>query len=122
MSSSSHSGRDYDLLAYIQESIARIDQYQSGGKEAFLDQPIVQDAILRRLETLANAASHLSDNLKARHSEIPWRAIYGFRNVAAHGYLELDIGRVWNTIELHLPVLKLAVIAELGDELHSADK
>lgn len=111
--------RDRDLLRYILESIERIDRYSVRGREAFLTETIVQDAVLRRLETLANAANRLSDDLKARHPEIRWRAIYGFRNIAAHGYLELDVTRVWATIEVHLPALKSIVIKELGQQTWS---
>jgi uncharacterized protein with HEPN domain len=105
--------RDEALLRYIQESIVRIGQYTGGGRAVFLSEPMVQDAVLHRLETLADAASHLSDGLKARHPEIPWRDIYGFRNVAAHGYLTLDMSRVWNTVEGNLPALKNVVEQEL---------
>lgn len=82
--------RDQRHLGYIRASIRLIDEYtREGGREAFLTQPLVQDAVLRRLETLAEAAGKLSDAVKARHPEIPWRAVVGFRNIAAHAYLEL---------------------------------
>jgi uncharacterized protein with HEPN domain len=73
----------------------------------------VQDAVLWRLETLAEARGKLSQAVKDRHSEIRWRAIYGFRNIAAHGYLELHLDRVWEIIEDHLPTLKAVVAEEL---------
>ena len=75
---------------------------------------MMQDAVIRRLETLADAASRLSDSIKARHPQVPCREIHGFRNVAAHGYLELDLVRVWNTVEVYLPALKATVRDELG--------
>jgi uncharacterized protein with HEPN domain len=106
--------RERERLRYILESIVRIEQYTAGGEEAFLTQPIIQDAVLRRLETLADATSKLSDALKGRHPEIPWRQVYGFRNIAAHGYLELHLDRVWEIIESHLSSLKAVVAEELG--------
>jgi uncharacterized protein with HEPN domain len=96
--------RQRERLRYILESIARIEEYTAGGYEAFRTEPIVQDAVLRRLETLADATSKLSDTLKARHPEIPWRQVYGFRNIAAHGYLTIQLDRVWEIIELHPPL------------------
>lgn len=109
----SDGARDEDLLRYIAESISLISQYTAGGEDAFLREPIVQDAVLRRLETLADAARHLSLELTARHSAIPWRAIYGFRNVAAHGYVGLDLARVWATVRDYLPALDSVVAEEL---------
>ena len=110
----SDEGREPELLRYIQMSIIRIETYRAGGKALFLGEPMVQDAILWRLQTLADAASHLSTALKARHPEIRWRAIYGFRNVAAHGYVEMDLDRVWEVTEVHLPGLKTVIDEEIS--------
>jgi uncharacterized protein with HEPN domain len=106
--------RERERLRYILESIQRIEEYTAGGEEAFLAQPIVQDAVLRRLETLADASGKLSETLKSRHPEIPWRQVYGFRNIAAHAYLDLRLDRVWEIIELHLSGLRAVVDEELG--------
>jgi uncharacterized protein with HEPN domain len=108
------SERDDLLLNYIRESIDLIEEYTSAGRDAFLARPMIQDAVLRRLETLTDAASHLSRSLKARHPQIAWRDIRGFRNVAAHAYLSLNMERVWRTVTLHLPALKRAVDEELA--------
>ncbi|HEV8634036.1 MAG TPA: HepT-like ribonuclease domain-containing protein [Chloroflexota bacterium] len=89
-------------------------QYTRGGRAAFVGEPMVQDAVPRRLETLADAAQRLSDPLKARHPEIRWRAIYGFRNIAAHAYRELQLDPVGEIVEVHPPILKEAVEEELG--------
>jgi uncharacterized protein with HEPN domain len=107
--------RERARLRYIRQSIARIEQYTRGGREAFLAEAIVQDAVLRRLETLADAIGRLSDTLKARHPAIPWRQVYGFRNVAAHAYEEIDLTRVWEIVEDYVPVLKAVVDRELDE-------
>jgi len=56
--------------------------------------------------TLAGAATELLVEVKARHPEIPWERVRGFRNVAAHGYLDLVVGLAREIIETHLPVMK----------------
>ncbi len=106
--------RERDRLRYIQESIARIVQYTHGNRDAFLSEPMVQDAVLRRLETLADASHKLSEGLKSRHPDIPWRQVYGFRNIAAHAYEDLDLTRVWEIVEDYLPALKTVVDEELS--------
>jgi uncharacterized protein with HEPN domain len=77
-----------------------------------LDNVDIQDVVLWRLETLAEASGKLSQPLKDRHPQLRWRAIYGFRNVAAHAYLDLRLDRVWKIVELHLPALKSVVDEE----------
>ena len=74
----------------------------------------MQDAVLWRLQTLADAAWRLGDEVKERDPEIPWRAVYGFRNVAAHAYLELQLDRVWEIVDRYLPALRAAVDQELA--------
>ena len=107
--------RERRLLEYIRESIELIEKRTRGGRDAFLADIDMQDAVLWRLETLAEATGRLSDAVKGRHPEIRWRAVYGFRNIAAHGYLDLRLALVWEIVEQHLPILKVAVEAELGD-------
>jgi uncharacterized protein with HEPN domain len=86
--------RERRYLAHIAESIQLIDEYVRGGRPAFFEQLQVQDAVLRRLEILADATAQLGTELKDRHPDIPWREVYGFRNIAAHAYLDVDLERV----------------------------
>ncbi len=111
--------RDRWHLAYIREAIVLIEARTRRGREAFLRDVDIQDAVLWRLETLAEASGKLSQPLKDRHPEIRWRAVYGFRNIAAHGYLELRLDRVWEIIQLHLPSLKAVVDEGLGRSAQS---
>jgi uncharacterized protein with HEPN domain len=112
--SSSEEQRDRRYLGYIRDAIRLIEHRASAGRDVFEHDLDVQDAILWRLETLAEAAGKLSAELKARHPEVRWRAVYGFRNIAAHGYLELRLDRVWEIVEVHLPQLRVVVDQELG--------
>ena len=105
--------RDRRLIKYIRESIEIVERRTRSGREAFLADVDIQDAVLWRLETLAEATGRLSDAVQDRHPEIRWRAVYGFRNIAAHGYLDLRLDLVWEIVEQHLPALKAAVDAEL---------
>ena len=106
---------DRRYLAYIQESIVLIEARTRRGRDEFLATVDMQDAVLWRLQTLAEATGKLSQQLKDRHPEIRWRAIYGFRNIAAHAYLNLHLERVWEIVEDHLPALKAVVEQELGE-------
>ena len=97
-------------LIHISECIERIGSYTAGqDKQQFIDSTLLQDAVIRNLQTLAESTQRLSDETKSRAGEIDWFKIAGFRNVLVHDYLGVDIERVWNILEKDLPVLKAAV-------------
>ncbi|MBO7126367.1 DUF86 domain-containing protein [bacterium] len=50
--------------------------------------------------------SLLEDDFIRSHPEIPWRQIKGARNIYVHGYGELDLDEVWNTLTESVPLLK----------------
>lgn len=96
-------------LHHIRECIARIEQYCQEGKAAFLSDTKTQDAVLRNLQVLAESTQCLSAPMKQSHTEIDWRAIAGFRNILVHHYLGVNITRVWEIVERHVPDLKQAI-------------
>lgn len=64
-----------------------------------------QCAIIRQLEIIGEAAKRLSDSFKAEHLDIPWKSMAGMRDYLIHGYDDLDIERIWNTVTNDIPVL-----------------
>lgn len=105
---------DRVYLEYVRESVDHVERYVQGGRESFFTDPLVRDAVLRRMETLADAASHLSTDVQGRHPEIPWRRIADFRNVLAHGYVDLQLDLVWQSVVDDLPPLRAVITAELN--------
>ena len=106
--------RDRRLLEYIRSSIDHVERYYRPNWDSFELEEMAADAILRRLETLSDAAAHLSERLRARHQEIAWPRIVGFRNVLAHGYLSIDPERIDDVLRHDLPPLKEVVNDELS--------
>lgn len=107
-------GTDANYLAYIADSIERLERWTAPGRDVVFADEVLIEAILLRLETLSEAVSHLSDPLKQRHPEIPWRPIADFWNRLALGYLDVNPERVWDVIRVSLPALKAVVHEELG--------
>ena len=66
---------DKVYLAHIQDAITRILSYTGGGRGEFVKNPMVQDAVVRNLEIIREAAKNISDATKARRPAIPWRRI-----------------------------------------------
>jgi uncharacterized protein with HEPN domain len=101
---------DRIYLEHILECVALIQDYTRNGKAEFMASALVQDAVLRRLQTMAESTQRLSEALKAKASGVDWRALAGFRNVLVHDYLGgIDLEQVWNAVENYLSGLEVAV-------------
>lgn len=87
------------FLEDIIESVQKVQNYASRGRDSFFEDEILQDAIIRRLEIIGEASNQLPEEIIERYSEIPWRQIIGFRNVAIHEYFRVDLHLVWSLIE-----------------------
>jgi uncharacterized protein with HEPN domain len=101
--------RDPVYLDHIREAIERISAYSAAGREDFFRNRMAQDAVIRNFEVIGEAVRHLSDSLKDRRPDVPWRRIAGFRNVLIHDYMNVDEEEVWNVVETDLPALRKAV-------------
>ena len=64
-----------------------------------------QNAILKAVEIVGEAAAHLSSTTKESLPDIPWGEVVGMRNRLVHAYFEVDIGLVWRTVQEDLPPL-----------------
>jgi uncharacterized protein with HEPN domain len=99
-----------DYLRHIQQAIIRIEQYVSGLTRAdFLANEEKQDAVIRNLEVIGEAAGkiqHHFPDFSEQHPELPLGAAYGMRNSLSHGYFQVDLLIVWNTLERDLPTLR----------------
>ncbi len=87
--------RTGDYLGHILQAIARIQRYTSGLTEAtFCADEMVQDAVIRNIEIIGEAARNVERNDPAfaqQHSGVPWAVMYGMRNRLSHGYHQIDL-------------------------------
>lgn len=93
----------------MRECLDRVHEYTNSERARFDASRLVQDAVIRNLQTLAESSQRLSSELKGTEPQIPWRELAGFRNLIVHGYLGIDLGAVWLVIEQDLPALNEAV-------------
>lgn len=92
---------------HILESINDIEIYVDGlSKKDFLNNKLVKDAVIRKLEIIGEAVTNLPHEFKEKHHHIPWRKISSTRNQLIHGYFNVDHDLVWQIIESNLPSLK----------------
>ena len=102
---------DLLYLDHILDCVHRIDEYIGGlsnlsARDRFMDSPLIQDAVIRNLQILAESAGRISAENQAREPEVPWQQVRGFRNILVHQYLGVDIEFVWSVIAEDLPVLR----------------
>lgn len=105
-------GLDADLVyvAHMIECIDRVLKYCKGGESSFRQSHLIQDAVIRNLQTMAESSQRLSESAKAIASDVPWRAISGFRNIIVHDYLGVDLDMVWQVVSADLPALQAALL------------
>ena len=74
---------------------------------AFRASRLHQNAVIRSLEVIGEAAGQVSADTQAAHPQIPWRDITGMRHRLIHGYGEVRLDIVWTVVREHLDPLLL---------------
>jgi uncharacterized protein with HEPN domain len=104
-----------DYLRHILEAIDNIQAYTTGTDFAgFLADRKTQDAAIRNLEVIGEACNNIAKNhpdFAAQHAAVPWGFAYEMRNALAHGYFNVDLAIVWQTVQNDLPALKMQVLS-----------
>jgi uncharacterized protein with HEPN domain len=97
---------DRVYLRHILEAIRRIENHVGAGRAKFMDSDLLQDAVLRNLQTMAEAATKLSPAVTLTEPGIDWRALAGFRNILVHNYLGIDLEQIWAITQREVPALR----------------
>lgn len=100
--------KDGLYIAHILECIRRVEENIVGGRDVFFASHTLQDAVLRNLQTMCESTQRLSSDVKAKHPEVSWKGISGFRNVLVHDYLGVDLELVWEIMQRDMLPLKRA--------------
>ena len=103
-----------DDAVYVEHMLTCIDRvldYIGNDKEAFYQSTLVQDAVIRNLQIMAESSQRMSVDLKSQFPTIPWREIAGFRNILVHDYLGIDCDAIWSVVEQDLPELKKVLLS-----------
>ena len=94
-------------LRHIRDAIAWIEDYtRDMDEEGFRKNHMVQDAVLKQIEVIGEAAKHIPPGFTGRHPEVPWKDIVGMRDIVVHNYFGVDISATWKTVSTDIPVLK----------------
>jgi uncharacterized protein with HEPN domain len=97
--------RDKEYLLDIFEAAkAAVSYIQGKSEDEFFHDVQCQDAVIRRLELIGEAARRLSDSTRESLCDLPWKEMIGMRNRLIHQYDDVDLSIVWNTVQQDMPV------------------
>jgi uncharacterized protein with HEPN domain len=98
--------RDDTYLVDILESAKiALDYVFDKSWDEFYEDMQLQDAVVRRIEIIGEAARRVSGETQAKYPYIPWREMTSMRNLVIHEYDVVDINQVWDTVRNKLPPL-----------------
>ena len=96
---------DTYLVDMLESSKIALDYVLGKSWDDFYENIQCQDAVVRRIEIICEAARRLSQETRDKHPQIPWREITSMRNLVIHEYDVVDIGQVWDTVQNKIPPL-----------------
>ena len=98
-----------DYLQHIYQAATDACTFIEGlAKEDFLEDKRTQQAVIMSLLVIGEAVTKVMDfysDFAQKHPQVPWRNMRGMRNRIAHGYFDIDLEIVWDTVRLALPDL-----------------
>jgi len=116
-----HPERVEDYLEHIAQAIQRATEYveRLGNVSAFRQSQRDQDAVIRNIEIIGEAASRIqrhAPEFVTAHPELPWIEMRGMRNRMIHDYFNVDVNVVWSTVKDDLPLLKRQIDSLLSEQ------
>ena len=103
----------------MRDAIDRAIAYTEPGRDEFFVSSMVQDAVMRNLEIVGEAAKRVTPDLKERAPGVPWREMAGMRDKLVHDYFGVDLDLVWDVVASELPAARTRIL-RLLEELEAA--
>lgn len=112
-----HEERNEKIRVKMLDEIADIEAFIVGrpAKDLLHDR-MCQKAVVMSLINIGELSKTFTESYLATMPEIPWKAIRGFRNIAAHQYGIIDFEDVYKTVTEDIPLLKATLIKRSNAE------
>jgi uncharacterized protein with HEPN domain len=103
-------------LHHMLERCHRITRFIGPGRETFMASEELQDAVIRNVEVIGEAAKRVSAEARGRLASLDWKSICGMRDVLIHDYIGVDLDEVWNVAASRIPELQAVLEQFLAGE------
>ncbi len=115
-----------DYLGHMLEAARLAYSYVEGlGKDDFLADTRTQQAVILNIVVIGEAATKLAKDYPEfidHHPEVPWRSMKGMRNRIAHGYFDINLDIVWDTVQTALPPLMERLTSIRNESANGSDR
>ena len=101
-------------LIDMRNAARKIMERATVDRENFMSDELLQVWVMHHLEIIGEAAARVDLRIKEAHPEIDWVAASHMRNRLIHGYFDIDLDIVWETVERDIPTLlgQVAIVLE----------
>ena len=101
---------DKVYMRHILDAVLTVQGYVAGMDDvAFGADKRTQDAVIKNLTVIGEAAARVSNAFRKAHPDLPWRQMTGMRNMLVHHYFGVNLTDVWETVIGDLPALAVDV-------------
>lgn len=102
---------DKFYLLHIRDAINAIEKFtKDATKNRFLEDEMMQSAVIRQIQIIGEATKNLSRDLRSKYKTVHWKEIAGMRDILIHAYFETDLTAVWKTVEKDIPELRFELL------------
>jgi len=96
---------------YLDNILKSIEKIEGSVKSIEkLNDDLILDATLMRLQTIGENSIKIPKELKTKHKEVRWRNIVRLRNIISHKYSIIDKELIWKFISIKIPLLKQTIL------------
>lgn len=98
--------QDINCLNDMLEAARRAVNFSTGlSYDDFVKDIKTQDAVVRNIEIIGEAAKNVSENTRDKFPHIPWKQVAGMRDKLVHHYFGVNIDIVWDVVRKDLELL-----------------